>query len=180
MVGHSLGGSVTVALSEQNPELVGRAVIIDMPPDNSYGDLGFIAGLAFQPLIGPALWRIKPDFSVRDGLGVAFAPDYDVPNAFVEDVKRMTYTSYDDSPAGVDEFLDDDPLDRRMAGVGKPLMVLMGAEEQIVDDPQRALDQYKASVPTAQTHLIAGAGHSPNVERPALVAKLVGSFSGEG
>jgi pimeloyl-ACP methyl ester carboxylesterase len=180
VVGHSLGGSVTVALSEQDPQLVKRAVIIDMPPDNSYGDLGFVAGLAFQPLIGPALWRIKPDFSVRDGLGVAFAPGYDVPDAFVEDVKRMTYTSYDDSPGGNDEFLDEKSLDRRMKATGKPLMVLMGAEEQIVDDPQRALDQYKAAVPDAQVHLIAGAGHSPNVERPALVAKLVERFSGEG
>jgi pimeloyl-ACP methyl ester carboxylesterase len=179
VVGHSLGGSVTVALSEQDPQLVGRAVIIDMPPDNSYGDLGFIAGLAFQPVIGPALWRIKPDFSVRKGLGVAFAPGYDVPDAFVEDVKRMTYTSYDDSPAGVDDFLDEEPLDQRMAATGKPLMVLMGAEEQIVNDPQRALDQYASDNPGAQTHLIAGAGHSPNVERPALTAKLVRLFAEE-
>ena len=179
VVGHSLGGSVTVALSEQDPELVGRAVIIDMPPDNSYGDLGFIAGLAFQPVLGPALWRIKPDFSVRDGLGVAFAPGYDVPDAFVEDVKRMTYTSYDESPNGVDDYLDEDSLDQRMAASSQPLMVLMGAEEQIIDDPQRALDQYKGSVPSAQTHLIAGAGHSPNVERPALIAKLVNRFAGE-
>jgi len=179
VVGHSLGGSVTVALSEQDPQLVRRAVIIDMPPDNSYGDLGFIAGLAFQPVIGPALWRIKPDFSVRKGLEVAFAPGYDVPDAFVEDVKRMTYTSYDESPNGVDDFLDEEPLDERMAATDKPLMVLMGVEEQIVNDPQRALDQYKGSVPDAQTHLIPGAGHSPNVERPALTAKLVRAFAEE-
>lgn len=177
VVGHSLGGSVTVALAEQDPELVERVVIIDMPPDNSYGDLGFIAGLAFQPLIGPALWRIKPDFSVRKGLAVAFAPGYDVPDAFVEDVKRMTYTSYDDSPGGVDDYLSEESLDQRIAASGQPLMVLMGAEEQIVNDPQRALDQYKAAVPNAETHLIAGAGHSPNVERPVLVAKLVDRFS---
>ena len=177
VVGHSLGGSVTVALAEQDPELVERAVIVDMPPDNSYSDLGFIAGLAFQPIIGPALWRIKPDFSVRKGLAVAFAPGYDVPDAFVEDVKRMTYTSYDDSPSGVDDYLGEEPLDQRIAASGQPLMVLMGAEEQIVNDPQRALAQYKTAVPSAETHLIAGAGHSPNVERPALVAKLVDRFS---
>jgi pimeloyl-ACP methyl ester carboxylesterase len=177
VVGHSLGGAVTGALAQQHPRLVDRAVIIDMPPDNSYGGLGFIAGLAFQPLIGQALWRVKPDFSVRDGLGVAFAPGYDVPDAFVEDVKRMTYTSYDDSPGGVEDFLDTEPLDRRLAEAGRPLMVLMGAKEQIVNDPRRALAQYKAAVPDAQVHLIAGAGHSPNVERPALVAKLVDRFS---
>ena len=37
----------------------------------------------------------------------------------------------------------------------------------------------RAAVPGAQTHLIAGAGHSPNVERPALTAKLVLGFAEE-
>src|SRR3954451_8178742 len=177
VVGHSLGGAVTVALAQDHPQLVGRAVIVDMPPDNSYGDLGFIAGLAFQPVLGEALWQIKPDFSVRDGLGVAFAPGYDVPDAFVEDVKRLTYTAYDDSPGGNNDFLDEEPLDQRMEASGKPLMVLMGAEEQIVHDPQRALDQYKRAVPSAQVHLIQGPGHSPNVEKPRETARLVLEFA---
>lgn len=176
VVGHSLGGSVAVALAEQAPSLVDRVAIIDMPPDLTYGDLGFIAGLAFQPVLGEMLWTIKPDFSVRDGLSVAFAPDFDVPDAFVEDVKRMTYTAYDDSPSGTDDYLTEQSLDRRMQAIGKPLMVLMGAEEQIVEDPQRALDQYESTVAGAETHLIAGAGHSPNVEKPAQTAALVLAF----
>lgn len=180
VVGHSLGGAVTVALAQEHPQLVARAVIIDMPPDNSYGDLGFIASLAFKPVLGEALWQIKPDFSVRDGLGVAFAPGYDVPDAFVEDVKRLTYTAYDESPSGVDDFLGEESLDQRMKAAGQPLMVLMGAEEQIVNDPQRALAQYKRAVPSAQTHLILGAGHSPNVEKPRETARLVLGFAQEG
>jgi pimeloyl-ACP methyl ester carboxylesterase len=179
VVGHSLGGAVTVALSEEHPQFVDRAVIVDMPPDNSYGDLGFIAGLAFQPVLGEALWRIKPDFSIRDGLGVAFAPGYDVPDAFVEDVRRLTYTAYDESPEGVDDFLNQESLDRRMKATGKPLMVLMGAEEQVVNDPRRALAQYKRAVPSAQTHLIQGAGHSPNVEKPSQTAQLVLEFANQ-
>ena len=179
VVGHSLGGSVSVALAEASPSLVDRVAIVDMPPDHSYGDLGFIAGLAFQPVLGEALWTIKPDFSVRQGLGVAFAPGFDVPDAFVEDVKRMTYTAYDESPSGTDAFLDEQPLDRRMRAVAKPLMVLMGAEEQIVNDPQRALDQYAKAVPSAETHLIAGSGHSPNVEKPAQTAALILAFANE-
>lgn len=176
VVGHSLGGSVSVALAEAAPQRVDRVAIIDMPPDHTYGDLGFIAGLAFQPVLGEALWTIKPDFSVRDGLSVAFAPGFDVPDAFVDDVNRMTYTAYDESPSGVDDYLDEESLDRRAADTGKPLMVLMGAEEQIVNDPQRALDHYQASVPSAETHLIGGAGHSPNVEKPAETAALVLAF----
>jgi pimeloyl-ACP methyl ester carboxylesterase len=176
VVGHSLGGAVSVALAEQDPRLVNRVAIIDMPPDDSYGDLGFIAGLAFQPVLGEALWTIKPDFSVRDGLSVAFAPGFDVPDAFVDDVKRLTYTAYDDSPAGTEDFIGDESLDRRMRPTGKPLMVLMGAEEQIVNDPRRALRQYASGDPGAETHLIAGAGHSPNVEKPAETAHLILEF----
>jgi pimeloyl-ACP methyl ester carboxylesterase len=179
VVGHSLGAAVAVALSEQEPQLVDRVTIVDMPPDNSYGDLGFIAGLAFKPVLGEALWRIKPDFSVRDGLGVAFAPGFDVPDAFVEDVKRLTYTAYDESPTGTEDFIGEESLDRRMRPTGKPLQVLMGAEEQIVDNPQRALSQYADGVPGAQTHLIAGAGHSPNVEKPAETARLILEFGSE-
>jgi pimeloyl-ACP methyl ester carboxylesterase len=177
VVGHSLGGAVGVALVEASPHLVDRLVIVDMPPDNSYGDLGFIAGLAFQPVIGQALWRVKPDFSIRDGLEVAFAPGFDVPDAFIEDVRRMTYTAYDDSPGGTDDFLDEGSLDQRMKAAGKPLMVLMGAEEQIVNDPERALKQFAQTVPGVKTHLIADAGHSPNVERPAFTAGLILQFA---
>jgi pimeloyl-ACP methyl ester carboxylesterase len=177
VVGHSLGGSVGVALAEQSPHLVDRLVILDMPPDNSYGDLGFIAGLAFQPVIGQALWRIKPDFSIRDGLEVAFAPGFEIPDAFVEDVRRLTYTAYDDSPGGNEAFLAEQSLDQRMRATGKPLMVLMGAEEQIVNDPQRALDQFAQTVPGAKTHLIPDAGHSPNVESPGFTANLVLRFA---
>jgi pimeloyl-ACP methyl ester carboxylesterase len=180
VVGHSLGGAVAVALAQQDPQLVDRVAIIDMPPDNSYGDLGFIAGLAFQPVLGEALWTIKPDFSVRDGLGVAFAPGFDVPDAFVADVNRLTYTAYDESPSRLDDFLAEESLDRRMKETGKPLMVLMGAEEQIVNDPRRALRQYAGTVPGTETHLIAGAGHSPNVEKPAETASLVLRFARKG
>jgi pimeloyl-ACP methyl ester carboxylesterase len=177
VIGHSLGGSVAVGLAERSPDLVDRVAIIDMPPDNSYGDLGFIAGLAFQPVLGEALWRIKPDFSVRDGLEVAFAPGFDVPDAFVEDVKRLTYSAYDESPSGNEDYLDEESLDKRARATGKPLLVLMGAEEQIVDDPQRALDQYHATVPGAKTFLVPGAGHSPNVEKPAETARLILAFA---
>jgi pimeloyl-ACP methyl ester carboxylesterase len=141
-------------------------------PDNSYGGLGFIANIAFQPVLGEALWTIKPDFSVRDGLKVAFGPGFDVPDAFADDVNRLTYAAYDESPSGVDDYLGEESLDKRMRQTGLPLMVLMGAEEQVVNDPERALDQY-ATVPGAETHLVEGAGHSPNVEKPAETAALL-------
>jgi pimeloyl-ACP methyl ester carboxylesterase len=176
VVGHSLGGSVAVGLAERSPALVERVVIVDTPPTHHEASLGLIANAAFAPVIGEALWRIKPDFAVRKGLEVAFAPGFDVPDAFVEDVDRMTYSSYHDSPEGSDDYSKEEGLDRRMAETGKPLLVLMGAEEQIVEDPADRLAEYRHTYPGTQTKLIAGAGHSPNVEKPAETAALVLGF----
>ncbi|MDX6601476.1 MAG: hypothetical protein QOF13_678 [Solirubrobacterales bacterium] len=179
VIGHSLGGPVAIALAEQSPQLVDRLVAIDSIPDTSYGDVGFIGELPFKPVIGEALWRIKPDFSIRDGLKVAFAPDFPVPDAFIEDVKRMTYGSYSGSHDGFDEYTGEKPLPERAAAVGKPLLAIMGAEEQIANDPREALAAYRDAYPEAETKLIVGAGHSPNVEKPAETAALVLGFAGE-
>jgi pimeloyl-ACP methyl ester carboxylesterase len=176
VVGHSLGGPVSIALAEQSPELVDRLVIIDSIPDTSYGDVGFIGELPFKPVVGQTLWRIKPDFSIRDGLEVAFAPGFPVPDAFVEDVKRMTYSSYSGSHDGFDEYTGEDALPERVATIGKPALAIMGAEEQIANDPEAALAAYRAADPDTKTKLISGAGHSPNVEKPAETAALVLAF----
>ncbi len=177
VVGHSLGGPVSVALAEQDPQLVDRLVLIDSIPDDSYGDVGLIGELPFKPVIGQFLWRVKPDFSIRDGLEVAFAPGFPVPDAFVDDVKRMTYSAYTGSHDAFDDYTAEKPLPQRGAAVAKPLLAIMGAEEQIAKDPRAALAAYRAGDPESTTRLVAGAGHSPNVEKPAQTAALVLGFA---
>jgi pimeloyl-ACP methyl ester carboxylesterase len=180
VVGHSLGGTVAVALAQQSPQLVDRVVIVDTPPTHEEGDLGLVARLGFTPVIGEMFWRLKPDFAVRKGLEVAFAPGFDVPDTFVEDVDRMTYTSYRDSPTASEDYGDEEPLDGRMKETGKPLLVIMGAEEQIIDEPARRLAEYRTTVPGSRTELIPGVGHSPNVEAPGRTAALILAFAAEG
>jgi pimeloyl-ACP methyl ester carboxylesterase len=177
VVGHSLGGGVAVALAQQSPQLVDRVVIIDTGPTHEEGDLGLVAKLGFSPVAGEFFWRIKPDFAVKKGLEVAFAPGFDVPDEFVDDVDAMTFSSYDKSADESEEFSNDEPLDQRMADTAKPLLVMMGAEEQIIDDPAARLAEYRETVPGVRTKLVAGAGHSPNVEKPAETASLILGFN---
>jgi pimeloyl-ACP methyl ester carboxylesterase len=177
IVGHSLGGTIAVGLAERSPDLVSKVTIIDTAPNHAGNSLGLIAKLGFAPVIGQFFWRVKPDFAVKKGLEVAFAPGFDVPEEFVEDVNRMTYNSYHDSPEGSDQYSKEEPLDQRMAETGKPLMVIMGAEEQIIDEPAQRLAEYRSTVPGTRTELINGAGHSPNVEKPGETAALVLGFA---
>ncbi|HEY8083422.1 MAG TPA: alpha/beta hydrolase [Solirubrobacterales bacterium] len=180
VVGHSLGGGVVVALANQSPDLVNRVVIIDTASAKDSGSLGLLANLAFTPVIGEALWRIKPDFAIRKGLEEAFAPGFDVPDAFVDDVKRMTFSSYDSAARALNDYKGEETLAERMRKAGKPLMVLMGEKEQIIDDPEAALDEYAETTPNALTNLIRGVGHSPNVEAPKLTATIVLTFDAAG
>jgi len=176
VVGHSLGGAVAVALAQQSPRLVNRVAIVDTPPTHEDSDLGLVAKLGFAPVIGQFFWRVKPDFAVKKGLEIAFAPGYDVPEKFVEDVDRMNFSAYDDSAKAFDDYTKEEPLDRRIEETGKPLLVMMGAEEQLIHEPAKRLAEYRATYPGTRTKLIAGAGHSPNVEKPAISSALVLGF----
>jgi pimeloyl-ACP methyl ester carboxylesterase len=176
LVGHSMGAIVATALGEASPGLVDRMVIVGQAPDNDgYGaDLPLTTTLTFAPVVGEALWRVTPDFAVEDGLGIAFRPGFQVPDDFVEDFRRLTYSAYDGSPEAENEYTDAQPLDCRLRPQDVPLLAIFGAEEQIYDSKE-ALAAYAAI--GADTELLPGAGHSPNVEKPAATAALVMRFA---
>jgi pimeloyl-ACP methyl ester carboxylesterase len=184
VVGHSLGGTVATAVALQSPELASSVVNIDQAPDGSYGELSLVAKLGFVPIIGQAMSRaaqVGPAAFVKDGYQQVFAPGFNLASGFedpdqvVEDLRAMTYTAYTDAAGAEDDYTDEQPLDDRLAGAGIPLLVIFGAEDQIYDPPEDALEAY-GDVPGARTALIERAGHSPNVETPERVAALILGF----
>ena len=183
VVGHSLGGTVAVAVAERASQLVDRVAIIDQAPDSSFGSLDFLAKLTMAPVIGQALWRVRIASLVKQGYEQAFAPGYDLADGFanpdqvVDDNKAMTYTSYHDSAQAEDDYTDAIPLDQRMTTAAVPLIVIFGAEDQIYDAGE-ALDAYK-DVPGVRTAEVKGAGHSPNVEKPRETSALINEFAAD-
>jgi pimeloyl-ACP methyl ester carboxylesterase len=185
VVGHSLGATVATALAEQSSELVDRMVDIDQAPDNSYGSLGLTAKLAYVPVIGQAMARVTevaPDSVVRDQFKEAFAPDFNIASGFedpdqvVEDLREMTYTAFEEVSDGEDDYSDETPLDERLARAGVPLLVIFGDMDDIYDEWEDAVEKFRA-IPSARVEVIAGAGHSPNVETPEEVATLIRAFA---
>lgn len=177
VVGHSLGADVSVALAQQSPELVRRMVVIDEAPDDeNYGARDFALKLSITPVIGQLAWRITPKFVWKDGLGQAFAPGFEVPNAFVDDLRRMTYTAFDGSAEGALDYTEERPLNERLVALAPPppLLVIFGTKDQSYEVP-KAPDAYR-DVPGARIELIEGAGHSPNVEKPAQTTALILAF----
>ena len=184
VVGHSLGGSVAVALAEQSPQLATRIVIMDQSPEDGFEHESLGEHLSMWPVVGQAIARlvqIAPASTIRDEYDQAFAPGYNIASGFdnpdqpVDDLRAMTYTALKDTIDAEQDFVDESPLDERLAALHVPLLVIFGAEDQIYD-AQAAIARYR-QVPGAQTHLIPGAGHSPNVEKPDLVAPLILAFA---
>jgi pimeloyl-ACP methyl ester carboxylesterase len=179
VVGHSLGFDVATALAKESSELVDRLVNIDEQTEPGFGDLPFLAQLGFVPVVGETIWRVTPDFAIRDGYDTAFAPDYEVGDfgdVIVDGFRAMTYTSYDTSPAEAEDYENERPLDQRVQEAAVPLLVIFGAEDQLYDDPAEAANAY-GDVPGARIELIQGAGHSPNVEKPGRTARLILDFA---
>jgi pimeloyl-ACP methyl ester carboxylesterase len=185
VVGHSLGGSVATALVQQSPQVASRIVIIDQTADDGFGSESLGLKMTRWPVIGQGIARliqVAPKSVIRDQYGQAFAPGFNISSGFdnpeqpVDDLRVMTYTAYKDTVDAEQDFVAQEPLDQRLAAAHVPTMVIFGVEDQIYDAAP-ALERYRQNVPGVQTHLIPGAGHSPNVERPNLVAPLILSWA---
>jgi pimeloyl-ACP methyl ester carboxylesterase len=184
VVGHSLGGTVATGLAEQSPQLASKVVLIDQAPDDSFEDESFTEKLGKLPVVGQATQRLvawAPDSSVRDLYEEVFAPDFNIASGFenpdqvVDDLREMTYTAFTDVSDAESDYTDERALDERLSAIGVPLLVIFGAEDQVYH-AEPALERY-ADIPGAQTELVEGAGHSPNVETPDQVAPLILSFA---
>jgi pimeloyl-ACP methyl ester carboxylesterase len=127
-------------------------------------------------VLGEAVYRFAhvgpwQDAVVKRGYSQAFAPDFNVPDFVVDDYDAMTYTSYDQAAAANEDFLDEEPLTDRLTSAGVPAAVVVGSEDQTMDDPREVIAAYEEA--GFETTEIEGAGHSPNVEKPEETAEVV-------
>ena len=172
VVGHSMGGQVVTALTERHPELVDRLMVIDTAPENGFNKNRLTRRIATTPVIGHAISRVTTDSMVRDQVDLAFADGFDVPDRLYEDPKRATYNSFSGS-ASLD-YRDERPLDERLKGSGIRLHVVFGSEDDLVD-PKGA--RAWSSVPGVRIAVLPGAGHTPIVERPGQMARIIAEFA---
>jgi pimeloyl-ACP methyl ester carboxylesterase len=174
VVGHSTGGEVAVALAARHPALARRLVVIDTEPDERFVSPDFLAKLSVTRVIGEALKRLATDGTIRDGLEQAFAKGFPVPDQFVRDFNKLTYSAYKKTYDESGDYVDEGHLERDIRAVRVPKLVIFGEKDRLVEPPDEAAAVFrKLGVPS---RLVQGAGHSPMVEKPAETARLLLSF----
>jgi pimeloyl-ACP methyl ester carboxylesterase len=175
VVGQSMGVSVAAALIEHERELVDRLVVIDEAPGDDWEKpIGFTAKLGFVPVTGELIYRVVPESMVRDGLEIAFADGFEVPDFAVDSFRDLTYNAYRDSGLESDDYKDEQPIHERLTAIGLPVLAIFGMDDEIAD-ARKSLAAYR-EIPGARTATIPGAGHSPNVERPRVTARRILEF----
>jgi pimeloyl-ACP methyl ester carboxylesterase len=173
VVGHSTGGEVAIALAARHRRLVRRLVVIGTEPDERYVNTDLTTELSLKPVIGEALARLATDGAIRRGLGEAFRNGFDVPEQFVHDFKKLTYTAYKKTFNESAEYVDDGRLARDLRSVRVPRLIVFGEDDRLVDPAAATVYRADFHVPVM---LIPNAGHAPFVDQPVATARAATAF----
>jgi pimeloyl-ACP methyl ester carboxylesterase len=175
VVGHSTGGAVATALAEQRGDLVTALALIDIGPRlDDFTSNGAVGQLLFVPVVGQLLWRVRTDGLLRKGLSTAFTPRFEIPQQLVDDARGVTYHALTATSRASDDYLKQRRLPDRLTGLGKPLLVIFGEQDQRWRSSSAA--SYRA-VAGARVELLPGVGHSPMLEDPPRTAALLLTFT---
>lgn len=173
VIGHSMGGDVAVSAAEQARTRVAGVGIVDTPPRPDSGAPSVSENAARIPIIGAALFDLAPTSLLRSGMRSGFARGFRVPPELADDLRRASFTALGSTAEHVDDFVRERALDERMRATDKPLLVIYGRSERLVD-PKVAAAWF---VPRVRIVGVPHAGHSPQVERPTATAAIIARFA---
>jgi pimeloyl-ACP methyl ester carboxylesterase len=180
VVGMSLGGLTTIALADQHPDLVRRAVLVDVTP--KVEGPGAAAIVAF--VNGPESFA---DFDELLARTIEFNPTRSVSslrrgilhNALQRDdgswVWRYRRFTEGGDAGEVERQLPSADLWDALGRIAVPLMLVRGMRAgSVVDDEAEA--ELRRRLPEARVEHVAEAGHSVQGDDPLTLARLLGDF----
>ena len=179
VVGHDIGGGMAVKLAVDHPETVGRLVLVSVPAEEEQMDLPTLLWLATLPVVGPAFYALGGLLSPLRSLWLrAFVlHNRDLPRAAVKDAGKSVPAAVRKTYDAVRQEISGGRLISQARGVGVPVLLVAGEEDQIVDPD--SLETWAAVFPRAETSLIRRCGHLPMVERTDELGVSILDFSGE-
>jgi pimeloyl-ACP methyl ester carboxylesterase len=181
VVGNSLGGAVAMTLAVRHPGRVRALVLLDSAGFGREVTVG-LRLLAFDPL-ATLILRPTPGNSRRSTRSVFHDPGLTT----TERVRHAQALSARPAHAATMLEVARDlgtvrgvssgwrrPLVAAVRASGLPVLAMWGDRDRIL--PPAHLAAVARELPDAITHLIPDCGHMPQIERPDVVAELVGDF----
>jgi len=180
VVGMSLGGVTTIRLAATRPDLVRRAVIVDVSPQAqeaartmSRADRGAVALVAGPP--------VYDSFEAMAEAAVAVSPRR--PRSAVERGVRHNsvrlpdgrwtwrYDLFGERPAALADFT---ALWEDVSAISAPAMLVRGGDSKFVTDDDVA--QWRSRMPGLRAEVVPDSGHAVQSDQPLALARLIEQF----
>ena len=180
IVGMSLGGATVIRLAATRPDLVRRAVIVDVTPNSGVrsraltpADRGAVALVS-----GPPTYE---SFEAMAAAAVASSPNR--PRSAVErgvrhNARRLPdgrwtwrYDLFGDRPAAV---ADHAGLWADLATIAVPVMLVRGGGSPFV--PEEDVAEFRRLLPAVRVEVVPDAGHAIQSDQPLLLTQLIENF----
>ncbi len=168
VIGHDLGSAVALQMALDQPQFVGRLVLI-APRLERQEDPLWEWALKIPYVRRAALWA---RWGGGPLLGLerksAFADQTQVTNDYLRSVRA--YTHIEGSIAAVEAMVltpADSDLPEALEGLDVPVLVLLGSDDRVVTGEQ--VDAWVGRMPAADVETISDAGHYPHYEQSGVV-----------
>ncbi|KXO99534.1 alpha/beta fold hydrolase [Tsukamurella pseudospumae] len=183
VAGNSLGGAVTMTLLAQRPELVASMTLVD--PAGFGSEVTPLLRVLGIPVLGKiiATTASRPGAIVQERLIFAdksYATrariDHAMAIAHETDAGLTAWKTADELGSVRHGILPGwrDELHTTIAKTPRPTMVLWGDADRVL--PPSQLENARSLMPHAETHLIPGVGHMPQLECATEFAALLTDF----
>jgi pimeloyl-ACP methyl ester carboxylesterase len=173
LVGHSLGGYLSMSYSRDHPGNVAGMLLID--PFYSPQQLSLILRIARRrPAVGAKTMRLVPEWLINTLLGwdPTSAADFS-PQArqqIANDYKRA-------SPHFVYVTQEIPELTPFLHQIRTPTQVIWGTQDRTLDPD--SFPRLLEALPNASGHPIPASGHQPHIGKPDLVNRIVVEFTAQ-
>jgi pimeloyl-ACP methyl ester carboxylesterase len=186
LVGHSLGGGISMQFSYQFPEMTERLVLVSsgglgpdvsailraatLPGADMFIAVTAAAGTAVGGPIGRGLAVLgrRPSADTAEIMrGYGSLTDRDRRTAFLATLRGVVGSSGQRVAA----------RDRLYLAEGLPVLIVWGARDPIIP-VQHAHDAHEA-IPGSRLEIFEGAGHMPQIEEPERLVKVLEEFMAE-
>ena len=180
VVGMSMGGLTNIHLAASRPDLVRRAIIVDVLPATgqraqalSPEQRGAVALVGGPPTFDSFDEMLKAVAAAVPGRPIeSFVPGV-LHNAKRLDDGKWAWR-YDRLRHEGDGPIDFTSLWDHLASIQAPLMLVRGGKSAFVHDEDEA--KLRELQPAARVESVEGAGHSVQSDRPVVLARLIADF----
>jgi pimeloyl-ACP methyl ester carboxylesterase len=170
VVGHSMGGTVAIALALTRPERVQRVIVVGSPIAGS--SLNIFLRLAGRPWIASVVWQMPTALQYGIRLFSPFVVK-DWPawyKMITRDLSRTTLEAF---------FLSINSLHKTdlrpyLPGITTPIMGIYGVSDNVVQPSQANV--IADTVPASRIAMMRGSGHFPMLDEPDAFNENLANF----